>query len=44
MNSNCPCCAGRKDGDWEQLCDVCLDAAMAGRFPHGCKREAAVPA
>lgn len=34
----CPCCAGEHSGGWWDLCDTCLSAALAGRYPHGCAR------
>lgn len=37
----CSCCEGRQDGDHRDLCDLCLSAALAGQYPHGCKRQEA---
>ncbi len=36
--SGCPCCDGRDTGDTFDLCDRCLDAALEGRYQHGCAR------
>jgi len=38
----CDCCDGKDRCDPMSLCGLCLDAFLAGEFPHGCDREAPV--